>query len=225
VEQIEGNFWKINGMTVECDANTQFIGNPGVKTQVDVIAALRAGGSLLAREIRRISQPDSTPSPVELTDVVKSINGEWWTIGATTVKVNGETRLENNPGVGDMVEVKAERRGNGEIVALRITALRWVEVNFQGVIESMGGDGWVISGTRVIVNGSTEIRGTAEVGATVQVAALKQPNGTLVAKIIAVIAPSPNKKGRWTAVPPATPDNLTPEATPNLCPVAVTRED
>ena len=121
--------------------------------------------------------------------MVNAINGEWWTIGGTTVKVTGETQLENSPGLGDMASVKAERRGNGEIVALRIRALREIEVNFQGVIEVMDGAGWVISGTRVIVDGSTEIRGTPEIGATVQVAAVQHADGTLVAKVVAVVVP------------------------------------
>ncbi|OQA42542.1 MAG: hypothetical protein BWY52_02180 [Chloroflexi bacterium ADurb.Bin325] len=191
VERIEGGWWTIEGKTIECDGNTQFSGDPGVGALVEAVVEITPEGRYIGLSIRRIGQPNPTPSPVELTDVVDAISGEWWTIGGVTVKVTGETVLEDNPGLGDMVSVKAERRAGGEIVALRIRALRAIEVFFQGVIESMAGDTWVISGTPVLIDGATEIRGAPEVGATVQVKALQQPDGSLVARIVAVIEAPP----------------------------------
>jgi hypothetical protein len=208
VERIEGSWWTIDGKTVECDGNTQFSGNPGVGSLVEAIVEITPEGRYIGLSISRIGQPNPTPSPVEFTDVVKAINGEWWSIGDHTVKVTGETTLENNPGLGDMVEVDAERRANGEVVALRIEAIRVDPLAIQGVIESMNGSIWVIGGTPVTIDGATEIRGTPEIGATVQVSAIPQPDGTLVALIVQVIAP-----------PPATPTPVTAEAetaTPEL---------
>lgn len=229
VERIEGGWWTIEGKTIECDGNTQFNGDPGVGALVEAVVEITPEGRYIGLSIRRIGQPNPTPSPVEFTDVVNAISGEWWTIGGVTVKVAGETVLEDNPGLGDMVSVKAERRAGGEIVALRIRALRAIEVFFQGVIESMAGDTWVISGTPVLIDGATEIRGAPEVGATVQVKALQQPDGSLVARIVAVIeAPpasiTPAAAQTETATPePATatpePATATPEAetaTPTL---------
>lgn len=200
VKRIEGNLWTIDAVTVECNGSTQFIGQPGVGSQVEAIVQIRPNGSYLGLSIKRISPPDATatPAPVEFTDVVNAINGELWTIGGTVVKVTGETLLENNPVLGDMVSVKAELRENGEIVALRISALREVEVFIQGVIESMSGAHWVVSGTRVIVDGATKVNGTPEVGATVQIVAIQQPDGTVRAKTVSVIAPAPKQKAHMS---------------------------
>ncbi len=219
VERIEGGWWTIDGKTVECDGNTQFSGDPDVGALVDANVEITPEGRYIGLSIRRIGQPNPTPSPFEFTDVVKAINGEWWTIGPNTVKVTGETQLENDPGLGDTVEVKAERRAAGEVVALRITALRVDPHPIQGIIESMNGDIWVINGTPVIVDGRTEIRGTPAIGATVQVLAIPQPDGTLVARIVQVIAPptptvTPMVAEAETATPTATPEPPTPALTP-----------
>jgi len=222
VERIEGSWWTIDGKTVECNGNTRFSGDPGIGALVEAIVEITPEGRYIGLSISRIGQPDPTPAPMEFTDVVKAINGEWWTIGPNTVKVTGETQLENNPGVGDTVEVKAERRAGGEIVALRITALRVDPKAIQGVIESMNGDIWVVNGTPVIIDGRTEVRGTPEIGATVQVLAIPQPNGTLVAQIVQVIASPPPTvtpivAEAETATPTATPEPPTP--VPTLTPV------
>jgi hypothetical protein len=220
VERIEGSWWTIEGKTVECDSNTVFSGNPDVGALVEAVVEITPEGRYIGLSIRRIGEPNPLPEPVEFTDVVKSINGEWWSIGDYTLKVTGETTLENNPGVGDMVSVKAERRAGGEIVALRITALRAIQRDFNGVIESMSGSIWVISGTPVTIDGATEIRGTPEIGSKVQVSALEHPDGRLVATLVAVVDPPTATETPVTAeAETATPEPLTatpepPTATP-----------
>jgi hypothetical protein len=55
------------------------------------------------------------------------------------------------------------------------------EVKFEGVVESRSASSWVISGTVVHVDSNTEIRDDPQVGDTVKVEAVTQPNGQLLA--------------------------------------------
>lgn len=55
------------------------------------------------------------------------------------------------------------------------------DVEFLGLIESMGEGSWVISGIQVLVDTQTEIKGTYEIGDLVKVEALTQTDGSLLA--------------------------------------------
>ncbi len=99
------------------------------------------------------------------------------------------------------------------------------EIEFKGYIESKAGDYWVISGRTVYVDAQTEIdesNGPAEVGAYVEVDAIRRMNGTLYAKKIKVEegqnTPDPTETAEPTEThtpePTETPDATeTPEAT------------
>jgi len=51
-------------------------------------------------------------------------------------------------------------------------------IDFEGVVESIGGSAWVIDGRTVGVDGETEIKDDPEVGDTVRVRAWLQPDGS-----------------------------------------------
>jgi hypothetical protein len=212
VTRIEGGWWTIDEVTVETDADTQYSGNPGVGSKVEVIVAIRPNGSLVAIAIRTIGAPQPTPSPWEFVGIVEGIDGDAWNIGGSRVKVTGETVLEQNPGIGDTVEVKGQLRG-GVIWALRIKALREIEYHFEGVVELIEGGSWVISGNRIIVDGATQISGDPTIGSRVQVRAVRRADGQLYAKSITA-APEP------TAEPTAVP-TATATAAPTLEPTAM----
>jgi hypothetical protein len=186
VTRIEGSWVTIGEVTVECDANTKFFGNPVIGSKAEAVVAIRPNGSVVGLEIHIIGASEPTPSPWEFTGIVEAINGEWWSISGTNVKVMGGTVLEENPVVGNTVTVKAQVDGS-EIWALRISALRGPEVNFRGTIEAMDGDGWVIDGYRVIVDGSTLVEGGPQIGSLVDVVAVQKPDGRIVAKRIVAV--------------------------------------
>jgi hypothetical protein len=60
------------------------------------------------------------PQELEMEGVVLSINGNQWQIGEHTVFVTPTTVLENNPRVGDAVDVRAWRNANGQLIATHI---------------------------------------------------------------------------------------------------------
>jgi len=70
------------------------------------------------------STPESTPesqSKVEFSGVITAIDLEWWTIGDYVVQVTGDTEIEGDPVVGDMVSVEAALQPDGSYIAHEIS--------------------------------------------------------------------------------------------------------
>ena len=115
LSSIEGDRWIINGIPVNVNGATQIIGNPGVGWKVSALVVQEADGSYTALQITGLAPPEATPEPVEFTDILQEMNGEWWTIGSTPVRVRGDTAIEGDPQIGDLVSVKGERRSVGDL--------------------------------------------------------------------------------------------------------------
>ncbi len=205
VIRIEGYRWTIGAITMDTDANTRFIDSPDLGYQVSAVYVVRPDGSALALEIRTLATPVATPAPFAMTGALQSINGDHWTIEGFVVTVNANTTLENEPGIGDMVQVSGRQKADGEIIASRIKALRDVDKHFEGPIEEIAADHWVVGGQYVLLDGNTEIIGEPSLGLTAQVEAVQRNDGSLVARRIYVEEPEPD--------PTATPTEATPEPT------------
>ena len=88
-----------------------------------------------------------------------------------------------------------------------------VEVVFSGVVEAVEGNTWRIAGRQVTVTAQTEIEGGPDVGDVVEVRALQQPDGRLVALRIELerrapettATPHPEDGEDRTPGPPETP--------------------
>jgi hypothetical protein len=215
VQQIAGSYWTINGVTIEVNGATVFIGLPRVGSLVEALVEIMPSGAMIALSITEVAPPpEATPTNEEFMDIIHAINGSNWTVGSRMVIVTGETVLENDPGVGDWAEVDARRYANGELRARRISAVPEREVNFVGVIEALSGGSWQIDGRTVWITGETQIFGEPAVGAIAEVAALELPDGRVIAKMINVKAPEPTPTPT-IAVAEATPTpTLSPTTTP-----------
>ena len=214
VESIEGGQWIIDGVSVNVTGETKFIGDPDVGWKVSVTARQEGDGSLTALQISALASPAATPEPFELTDILEAMEGEWWTIGDTPVKIVGSTQIEGDPQIGDLVSVKGEDH-QGEVWALRIKVVSLTNVQFEGIINSVGGDAIVVGGHTVLINNETRIIGTPEVGRRAQVDAVQMPDGRLIGKTILVLevppTDTPSPTPTQTREPTPTP---TPEPTP-----------
>lgn len=60
------------------------------------------------------------PPETEFQGTVTAINGSVWTIAGQPVIVTGDTELQDNPGLGSFVEVRAWQYPDGSLVARRI---------------------------------------------------------------------------------------------------------
>ncbi len=216
IESIEGDIWIISGIPVRVSGATQIIGNLVVGSKVSASVVAEADGSWTALNITVLAPPEATPEPVEFTDILQKINGEWWTIGSTAVRVLGDTTIEGDPQIGDLVSVKGERH-QSEVWALRIAVIRLTEVQFEDIISAVSGSSLVVGGYTVLIDSQTQIIGTPEVGRVAQVAAAKMPDDRLIGKVIMVLDPTPTPTVTATQ-PPEPTATSTLEPTPTLTP-------
>jgi hypothetical protein len=200
VRRIDGSRWTIGEITVDTDAETEYIGDPGVGSLVEAYMYVRADGSYLAFLISEVGGPESTPEPYEFSGVVQSIGGDRWTVAGTTVRIGGNTHIGAGIQVGDYVTVVAEKRAGGEIWAKDISELEPEVRQFSGVVKSINGSTWTVESYSFTVTGDTEITGNPGVGDYVDVVAYEYPDGSVIAKYI-------------YKVPDVVPDTPTPTAT------------
>jgi len=66
--------------------------------------------------------PSNTPQPEEVRfeGILESINGNIWVVAGQEVIVTGSTRIDDNPQIGDLVEVRSLRHPDGSLIATRI---------------------------------------------------------------------------------------------------------
>jgi hypothetical protein len=178
-----------------------------------VLALPLDDGSLLALEITIQQAAQAIEQPFEFQGLIESFGPSQWVVGGYTVFLTGDTVIENSPQRGLLAEVKAVRRSDGTIVARRILVLLPTErVQFEGVIQTLSEEEWLIEGVVLRLDAETVISGLPVVGAAVEVDGLLLPDGAVLARYIVVQAPA-------TATPTAQPQD-TPsapgDATPTL---------
>lgn len=137
---LDGERWTVSGLPVIVPAGTPVTGEPAPGTWVHVAGAVRVDGSILAERVGVLSNadvplPTATPAPstaplttavpgagedVEFTGVVQAIAPTAWQIGGQTVRVSAATEVRDNPLVGQVVDVHAERQADGSLLATRI---------------------------------------------------------------------------------------------------------
>jgi hypothetical protein len=220
VERIEGSRWIIDGISAKVSGATQWIGNPGLGWKVSAMVVQEDDGSYTALQIAAIAPPEATPEPVEFTDILREMNGEWWTIGGTPVRVRGDITIEGDPQIGDLVSMKGERH-QSEIWAIRIARIPLTVVEFEGMISAVNGSSMVVGGHTVSTDGETQIIGSPEVGRVAQVRAVQMPGGRLIGKVIMVLDPTPTPTITATPTPtnePTQTPTLEPTPTPTLEP-------
>jgi hypothetical protein len=206
VKRIEGSRWTIGEITTDTDAETEWIGDPGVGSLVEANLLVRPDGSYLALLIKELGGPTTTPEPYEFTGVVQSIGSDRWTIGGTVVRLDQNTQIEPGIQVGDWAEVDAERRSGGETWGKSIRKVTLGRYQFSGWVESINGDTWTVDGRSFKVTGNTETSGDPGVGDYVDVEVQELPNGTLEALLIYRVPD--------TATPTDIPTVETPTDTP-----------
>jgi hypothetical protein len=210
VRRIEHGRWTIGEITADTDAETVFIGDPEVGSQVEAELLVRADGSYLALLIKELGRPTTTPEPLDFSGIVKSMGSEW-TVGIMTFKTDDDTKIDDGIQVGDWVRVAAERRSGGEIWAKTIEKLQDTR-QFSGRVTSISGSTWTVAGHTFNVTGDTEITGDPGVGDYVDVEVIRQPDGTWVATLVSLRPPTPSPTDVVT--PTDTPEPPTPTDTP-----------
>jgi hypothetical protein len=193
--------------TVKVSSETKVVGEPKVGDEVDVLARRQSDGTLLALLIAKFVAPPTVPTE-RYQGVVKSISAASWTVGPKVgdgpdklFAVNAQTKISGDPKVGDEVGVLAQRQPDGTLLALSIVKVTVAPpigaVSFDGVVKSItpapsaGPAGstvvgtWVVDATKVLVSRVTVVKGDPKVGDKVHVDGVKNPDGTVLAALVA----------------------------------------
>jgi hypothetical protein len=180
---VSDSAWTIDDRTFLVNAQTVFLGNPGLGDFVEVRFHRNGEGQAVAD---RIQKEDPFDDEVEFRGIVEAIGGASWTISGRVVQVNASTVLRGDPRIGDLVEVRADRAPDGTLTATHIHTEDGEdddddEREFRGIVESIGDTSWTIGGRVVRVNAKTMLLGNPRVGDFVEVHANRAADGTLTA--------------------------------------------
>jgi type VI secretion system secreted protein VgrG len=162
VESIGVNVWRISAQTVTVTASTELRGNPQVGQTVEVKAIRDASGVLVARRIEVKTSGTSGPS------------------ASNTPSGGGGGGSGPSPSNTPEPTRTPEPTHTSEPTATQHAE----EIDFEGTLQSISGNIWTVGGQAVTVTGSTEIKDNPQVGDTVRVRALQQPDGSLIAERI-----------------------------------------
>ena len=120
VQAISDSAWTIDDRTILVDDQTVFEGDPGVGDFVEVKFHLDADGQAVADRIQKEDAAGEDDDEAEFRGIVEAIGDTSWTISGQIVLVNASTVFRGNPGVGDLVEVRADRAADGTLTATDI---------------------------------------------------------------------------------------------------------
>ena len=198
VAEISGQ-WLVGGTTVTVDHRTHTDGLPYLRQRVKVKALLQPDGSLVAREIENQTRPELQGGLDEITLLEGPFAGidadGNWIVGGLRVAVDSVTGLEGSPSVGRRVAVDAVLR-NGRLVARNVSAIQRDEdttvreVIIRGTVDRILADGsMVVDGVRVLLSNLTELATNPVAGGNVEIKALLNSNGILVARVIDAALP------------------------------------
>jgi hypothetical protein len=181
VQEIGPEAWKISGVSITLDADTEVDEGLAVGDLVEVEGWVLPDSTWLARSIARMEDGERT---FEFTGSVESIAP--WIVSGIAFETDEWTEVEAGIEVGDTVRVKGRILEDGTWVATEIELLDeddFLYVEFVGQVKSI--DPWVVSGVSLVVDDDTEIEGDIQVGTWVRVRVRVLPDGTWLAVKIA----------------------------------------
>ncbi len=191
---LNGEHWIVAGLPVSVPAGTPITGAPRPGVWVRVKGQVQPDRTVRAERVAVVSDDDvPLPTPTELGQAATA--GETDTAQPTATP----TEQDQTPSATPTAEANATRTAThaatqtpaptptvlGQAGTPQPSATLAVavgeDVEFTGVVESIGAGAWQIGGQAVAVNAATEIRDNPQVGQTVEVRALRQADGTLLA--------------------------------------------
>jgi uncharacterized membrane protein YgcG len=173
VEAMNAQAWIIGGRTVRLDAQTELKVDIQIGDLVKVHASLDSGGELLAREIELAPLGAQPGIDNETNDDNGSLDGD---------DDHGNGSLPDDHGLDsapdDHVSNTAVPNNSGEDNS---GDHHGGETRFAGVVQSTSGSVWTVAGVPLSITADTEIEGNIQPGDLVEVRAVKNANGDLVA--------------------------------------------
>lgn len=212
VESMEGERWSVAHMTVLLSPETRVAGTPSLGASVEVSGTSQPDGTVLAALIA-VTDEGAPVTPTRPTP----------TASATTrvVPTATATLIPTSTPPPTATPLPTETASPGPVNPLpgtspTPTAEQDEEVEFTGLVESISANVWRIGGQDVTITPATEISGSPQAGQMVEVKAVRDRSGTLVARHIKVKDTPGQPEASPTLQPTETPEaprsSETPEA-------------
>ena len=188
--------WTIAGISMATGVETKFDDGLVVGQRLSAKADLRADGSLLAKEVRRVRQGNEISGSAELEGPFQGVDepSGRWTIGSTLVTVRPGTNIDGVPKSGQRLRVFALVSKDGALLARDIQYVREQTpgeirddvLKLRGTFLGIDPQGnWMIHGARVAVGRQTKLEGDPAIGSPIEaVATVRDDNSYLALGII-----------------------------------------
>jgi hypothetical protein len=196
VSQSAGDLWLIDGLEVVVGPSTEIFGliEPGMEIEVRGIVHPQGWVEAESIKIRAF----------QMEGEVQSIRENRWEVGGLELMLNPISIVDQSLSVGEIALTLVRVEEDGSFTAMVI--LRRVDpyhdlrlipsqeqapgqdasatlkiIEFEGSLQSISGNRWVIGDRQVIVTPASSIHGTFQLGGTVRVKAVVNAEGNLVA--------------------------------------------
>ncbi|MCX6031502.1 MAG: DUF5666 domain-containing protein [Chloroflexi bacterium] len=188
--------WLVGDYSVIVDQQTTVIEKNG-RAEVGAWLAVWAntdGAGGLRAELIYVTRPAGQNGPiVQISGALTKKQNPWWVVHNVPVKITPETLIPEDPQTGWIIWVMAEQHGL-DLWALSVAVIAKtpdaVPVEFEGTLEQIEPERWLVSGRWVRISAQTTILGgPPAVGQAVEIAATLASDGSPVAYLARIVPP------------------------------------
>lgn len=193
ISAVKATFLAIGEHAIRVDPSFPIAEAVEVGTYAEVIARPDDENQLCAENLFEKPKNESPwGTNMEFRCLIQEIDPRYWIVCNRMVLITENTTIQGRPEIGALAEVKGVRLPADTVLARSIkvvVASPYAEVEFEGPIETLSNNVWVINGITVAINVVTVIRGTPELGLIAEVQGILQPDGSVLAQSITVKGP------------------------------------
>jgi DNA-directed RNA polymerase specialized sigma24 family protein len=183
IEVMGSGTWRVGGRVINITSETGIIGEPRVGYVAKVVGVALSDGSMTALTVR-IQSDSSTLARLE--GPLEVVQEPIWRVGGRSVKITPDTEVDGPPRLGRTAQVKGHLKTDGSLHAVEIDMLGMntyglPAMEFEGPIQTIGEDSWVVGDQTIVIAPLANVRGRPQVGLMARVSGIVQPDGTFVA--------------------------------------------
>jgi Domain of unknown function (DUF5666)/Domain of unknown function (DUF5667) len=193
--QQSADTWIVDDVAVQIDSRTHFYGEVSPGTLVEVEGVILPDGQVRAEEVHVRS--------FQFSGAVISMGRTSWNVNGTNFQVLADTQIDSSVRVGDLVLVLARSEDDNMYYASAITNLSnrvvllaskpsapAIQMEWTDTVRSMSADSWLVGARTILLTAQTEVNAAIQVGDPVVVQGWLQPDGSLLAEEISLLASS-----------------------------------
>jgi hypothetical protein len=188
IEVMGTGTWRVGGRSVNINLDTEIMGEPRVGSIAKVVGTVLPDGSIEAFTVR--IQSDWSALAL-LSGPLQEVEQATWWVGGRNVTIDTDTEVDGSPRLGRTAQVKGHLEIDGSLHAVEIDMMGTntyglPALEFEGTIQAIGEDSWVVGDQTIVIAPLANVRGRPRIGLMAKVSGLVQPDGSLVALGISV---------------------------------------